>query len=94
MFTDLIKRAIWAWRNRCRKARMTSADLPTAALAQSYLTWLHRHYAPCRVCGTCWCRHARNRANPIELTYEQQEQKRRQLRLLGANENVIRAAFE
>jgi hypothetical protein len=64
-----LKKLWFAWKFRCKQG-MTSADLPTAGMAQSFLHWQYRHYDPCKVCGERSCRWAIKLNTPRELDEE------------------------
>ncbi len=50
---------------------MTSAELPTAQMAQSYLFWLARRFGECPKCGTRCCANSPEYPEPKPITVQQ-----------------------
>jgi len=78
-----VRRAWFSWRNRCKTVRLESSAFMTAAMAQTYLYTLWRHFEPCKVCGKLTCRWAKRIDPPRNLSQEQQENYDRMMGILS-----------
>lgn len=69
--------SLWrSWRARCKPDKMTTGMIPSAYMAQMYLLSLDCNFIACPKCGTCTCRWATKRAEPIEPAHERLERVR------------------
>lgn len=73
---------------------MTSADMPTAAMAQSYLMWRDRRVHFCARCGGRDCVNAKMRTTPAETDRKRLENYLAMMPRLHATDGVIKAGLE